>query len=410
LVRSALNEGSGEGGYASGLDGLVRSLNGMSERHVVPGRVYTAWGWRGLDEVRPQILAMLAASLPATGDDAIGRWVGEFAANETLFADGDASLRRIDSALKSYAQALGDQLDENLFERGVHALAPETEAAAVRGRLQAIFADAIAAIHEHRTQRLRALPIDREKWSALTATLSHALNPELYCFRDFRFERIREPAPVAAVMEFSINGIDKARFVTPSMAWESAGDLNRLIAEGLQNCLTSYIWRSWWQRSREAFEIDGSDEGFWDEIAQNAQRVGLPATLLTDYDPFGAILSRWTNSPPDRRPAGRQIEYVQGHPSGGGIGYVGTIDGVEVFTADVEEGHSYLFSALMLEAISYRLVTPDDFVSVEFQEGDNPWNGTIVVRFAQEAVWRKMPVVDLVTENTPADEETPTAA
>ena len=27
-----------------GLDGLVRFLNGMSERHVVPGRVYSAWG------------------------------------------------------------------------------------------------------------------------------------------------------------------------------------------------------------------------------------------------------------------------------------------------------------------------------------------------------------------------------
>jgi hypothetical protein len=410
LVRSALNEGSGEGGYASGLDGLVRSLNGMSERHVVPGRVYTAWGWRGLDEVRPQILAMLAASLPATGDNAIGQWVGEFAANETLFADGDASLRRIDSALKSYAQALGDQLDENLFERGVHALAPETDAAAVRGRLQAIFADAIVAIHEHRTQRLRALPIDREKWSALTETLSNALDPELYCFRDFRVQRIRQPAPAAAVMEFRINGIDKARFVTPSMAWESAGDLNRTIAEMFRDRLTWLVWRSLWQRSREAFEIDGTDEGFWDGVAQNAQRIGLPATLLIDYDPFGAILSRWTNSAPDRRPAGRDIEYVQGHPSGGGTGYVGTIDGVEVFTADVEEGHSYLFSARMLGAVSYRLVTPDIFVSVEFEEGDDPWSGTVVMRFAQEVAWRETPILDLVTEDTPADEETPTDA
>jgi hypothetical protein len=198
--------------------------------------------------------------------------------------------------------------------------------------------------------------------------------------------------------------------VTPSMAWESAGDLNRFIAEGFRNCLTSYVWRSLSQRPREALQFAGSDEGFWDEVAQNAQRVGPPATLLTDYDPFGAILSQWTYSPPDRRPAGRHIEHVQGHPTGAGTSYIGTIDGIEVFTADVEDDHSYLFSAQMLEAVSYRLVTPDNFVSVEFEEGDNPWSGTVLVRFAQQAVWRDTPFIDLVTEDKPTDEEAPTAA
>jgi hypothetical protein len=405
LVRAALDEQSGKGGYGASLDGLVNDLNGMSERPMVPGRVYTSWGWRGLDEVRLQVLEMLAASLPKTGDDGVGQWVREFAANDTLFAGGDASLRRIDSGLKAYAQALGEQLDQDLFERGVHALAPDAEVTAARTRLQAIFADAIAVIHEQRTQRLRALPIDQEKWNALTEVVSNALNPELYCFRDFRVERIQEQVPTA--MEWRITGIDKAQFVTPSMSWESSGDVNRLIAEMFQNYLTRCVWGSFWQRPREALQINGSDVGFWDAMAQNAQRVGSPATLLTEYDPFGAILSRWTNSPPDRRPAGHCIEYVQGHLSGEGIGYAGTIDGVEVLTADVEEGHSYLFSALMLEAVSYRLVTPDAFVSIEFEEGDDPWGGQVVVRFAQNAAWNDTPVIDLVTEDVPAVEETP---
>jgi hypothetical protein len=407
LIRSTLNVESREQGYAAGLDGLVQSLNGMSERHVVPGRVYTAWGWRGLEQLRPQILATLAASLPAEGDDGIGRWVREFTANDGLFADGDASLRSIDSVLRTHVQALGEQLDENLFERGVHALAPEADAAAARARLQAIFAEAIAVIQEQRTQRLRALPIDSEKWNALAETLSNSLNPELYCFRDFSVERVHEQA--ASVLEWRMTGIDKGVFVTPSMSWQNASDLSRPIVDGLQNYLTFHLWRSWRDRPREALRIEGSDEGFWDEVAQNAQRVGLPAALLTDYDPFGAILSRWTNSAPDRHPAGRHIEYVRGHPSGGGTGYIGTIDGVEVFTADVEEGHSYLFSARMLEAISYRLVTPDNFVSVEFEEGDNPWAGTVVVRFAQQVVWRDTLVVDLITDEVLAEEETPAA-
>jgi hypothetical protein len=109
------------------------------------------------------------------------------------------------------------------------------------------------------------------------------------------------------------------------------------------------------------------------------------------------------------RPAGHHIEYVQGHPSGGGTGYIGTIDSVEVFTTDVEDGHSYLLSARMLESVSYRLVTPDAFASVEFEEGDNPWGGTVVVRFAQEVVWRDTIVIDLATEGALVDEEALTA-
>jgi hypothetical protein len=296
----------------------------------------------------------------------------------------------------------------SLFSLLLRAAAPDADAAAARGRLQGIFVDAIAAIQEQRTRRLRALPIDWGKWNALTEAMSNALDPELYCFQDFRVERIREQASTS--VEWRLNNIDKANFVTPSMSWESTGDLNRLIVEMFRKHLTSYVWWSFSQRPRESLQIDDPDDSFWNAVAQNSQRVEPSATLLTDYDPIGANVSHWIYSPVDERPAGRGIAYMQGHPSGGGTGYVGTIDGVKVFTTDVEESHSYLFSALMLEAVSYRLVTPDAFVSVEFEEGDNPWTGTVVVRFAQHVAWHETPVIELVTADTMADEQTPTAA
>ena len=405
IVRTALGEQDGNVTYGAGLDNLVQSLNGMSERHVVPGRVYTSWGWRGLDQMRSQVLAMLGASLPATGDDGAGQWVRVFAANEALFAAGDASLRRLDSTFKAYEQALGEQLDREMFERGVHTLAPEADVAAARARLQVIFTDAIATIHEQRTQRLRALPIDPEKWSTLSRAVSGALGPELYCFRDFRVEKIREEAP--SVQEWRVNGIDKAGFVAPSMAWEGTSNLNRLIPEMFRDHLASLVWWSFWQCQRERLQIEGPEHAFWDVVVRNAERMGSAAILLTDYDPFGAILSRWTHSPPDQRPAGRRIEYVQGHPSGGGTGYVGTIDDIEVFTTNVEDRHSYLFSATMLDLVTYRLVAPDAFVSIEFEEGDNPWSGTVVVRFAQEVLWRDGPVLDLIADDPQPDEEVP---
>jgi hypothetical protein len=143
--------------------------------------------------------------------------------------------------------------------------------------------------------------------------------------------------------------------------------------------------------------------------ARYGVRLGLPATLVTSFEPFGAALSQWAYGLPGQQPAGHQIEYVQGHPSGGGTGYIGTIDNVEVFTASIEQGRSVLFPATMLDAVSYRLVTPDSFFSVEYEEGDDPWSGTVLVRFAQETVWHDKPIIDLVTEDAPLDEEAPTA-
>jgi hypothetical protein len=132
LIRATLGERYGNGSYGASLDGLVQALNGMSERLVVPGRGYSSWGWRSLDEIRSQVLAMLVASLPPTSDDNVGQLLRDLAANEALFADGDASFRRIDSALKACAQALGEQHNQDLFDRGVHALAPEADTVAAR--------------------------------------------------------------------------------------------------------------------------------------------------------------------------------------------------------------------------------------------------------------------------------------
>ncbi|WP_140981011.1 hypothetical protein [Bradyrhizobium guangdongense] len=404
IVRTALGEQGGNASYGTSLDGLVQTLNGMSERHVVPGRVYTSWGWRGLDQLRLQVLAMLAASLPATGDDGVGPWVREFASNEALFAGDDAVFRRLASTLRAHEQALGEPPNRDLFERGVHALTPEADVEAARTRLQAIFADAIAVIHEQRTQRLRTLPIDPKKWNTLVQAVSAALSPELYCFRGFRVEKVQDDAP--AVLEYRVNGIDKSVFVTPSMSWQNTRDLNRLIPEMFRDYLTSLVWYSLRQSPRESIDVgDDPENRFWDAVVQNAQRLGPAATLLTSYDPFGAVLARWTHSPPDQRPVGRRIAYVQGHPSGGGTGYVGTIDDIEVFTTNVEDGHSYLFSATLLDLIAYRLVAPGAFVTVEFEESDNPWSGTVVVRFAQEVLWRDGPVLDLIAKDLQTDED-----
>ena len=111
IIRQGLTERLSEGRYGTGLDTIVRFLGQMSERRVVPGRIYTSWGLGGLDTIALQLLAMLLANVPEEGDNGVVDGLGVLAANEDLFADGDASLRRILFDINSVAKPLGEQVN-----------------------------------------------------------------------------------------------------------------------------------------------------------------------------------------------------------------------------------------------------------------------------------------------------------
>jgi hypothetical protein len=398
IVRSALNERPGKSPYGTILDGLVQFLNGMSERRVVPGRIYSSWGWGGLDAVRLHFLAMLAGHLPSEGDDGALAWVREFAADEDLFADGDTSLRRIVLSLEAYAQALGDGLDQGLFERGIRIFVADPDIAAVRLRLKDVFSDAVAIIQDERTKRLRERPVDSNKLNVLASSLENALRPDLYCFRGFNIHKGAKKAH--RIIEWRITGIDKGEFVNPMMSWETS-NLNQFIVDAFRQCLTQYVWAEFFNREREVVDIDSSTypDGYWNIVLACADDVGAQPTILVPYDPVGTTITNWTYRLAER-PNNLEIQRMEGRQGGGGTGYLATVNGIDVFTAPDDPNHSYLFSALMIKSINYRLVTPDAFISVALDEGDDPRKSEIVVRFSQFVRWRSTSIVELVLKET----------
>jgi hypothetical protein len=86
----------------------------------------------------------------------------------------------------------------------------------------------------------------------------------------------------------------------------------------------------------------------------------------------------------------------QGHDSGWGSGYVGTVNGVDVYSTALPGDRSILYSANMLQSIAYSPVANNGgLVTVELEEGDNPFGSTIVVRFCQTTNWADSPVVEI---------------
>lgn len=282
-----------------------------------------------------------------------------------------------------------------LFERGIRVFTADADITAIRAHLQAILSDAVTIIQDQRTQRLRARHIDPGKLDALAKLLTDALTPNLGCLTGFNIHK--KPLHGNSTATWRINGIDKGQLVEPMMSDQSLTDLTQVIADAFRQHLAKSIWHAFFQAEHEVIEIDRSTypDSYWEIILARAQQAGPHTALLVPYNPIGDGIARWQYAQAER-PAGLEVQHLEGRPSGAGIGYVATVNGLDVFTAQVKQNHSYLFSTHKLKSVIYRWVEPNKFISVEFQEGDDPQTGTIALRFSQEARWRPTRITQFI--------------
>jgi hypothetical protein len=261
-----------------------------------------------------------------------------------------------------------------------------------------MFADARAAIAEQRILRLRALPLDPQKIGALTTMLIGAMRnfgPDVHCFQGYTV--VQGEVPAETSQEFRVNGIDKGDFVTPSIAAVSVNDLNDVIVDSFRQVLAQYLWSDFHRRPRETLEVGmaGYPQSYWTAVTEKLNAVGPAPSILAGHDPIGETVSDWLIRPDNRIP-GHEAAYQQGHDSGWGSGYVGTVGGVDVYASDFPADKSILYSATMLQSIVYRPVTDGGtLLTVELEEHDDPFHCTVVARFCQCTTWSQAPVIEI---------------
>jgi hypothetical protein len=81
-----------EDSYAAELDRLVSTLDNMTERRIVPGRVFTPSTMHGCDDLLLPELAILLANTPDEGDDGLLDRIAALAREEEVLPEGDGSL------------------------------------------------------------------------------------------------------------------------------------------------------------------------------------------------------------------------------------------------------------------------------------------------------------------------------
>jgi hypothetical protein len=394
MLREALRSPS-DGSYGSSLDGLVQLIAGVAGKRMVPGRVYSSWGFEDVSSLRFTLLAILAANFPEEGDDGVLLTVTE------LLSDGGPLSQQLASQSFGYEfdallNIIGEQPDE-VFGRTVHAFSKDLDPRERHVRLRELLQSIREAVRTKQQARLVAAPDDPAKIETVRKRLSQALlknGPDVHVFQGFKIVRT---GPAEPVQNLRFGVIDRGAFTTPSMSPISLDDYARIIAETSQQLLARPIWTDLFARTREVIEVEIREgiRQFWRIVIARAEAIGEEPTILVPYDKLGEGVALAGYGLPHGDLDEFKLTRTPNLSGGGGTAYLGTIEGVNVFSAAMRPGTTLMFSGNALRRIEYGIVAGDDHVGdFSFEDAKNPAESWVQLRFAQSVVWDESRTVE----------------
>jgi hypothetical protein len=419
IVRAELAGGYPEGSYRSVLDGFASLLDTMTERRTIPGRVYSSWGSRDFSALRIPLLAMLLVSLPENPanetpapDENLIQRIGEWTDREGYFKDGDESLRRISSELKTSAEYLEKPAELALVHRGALMLMPECDLAASSDRLRQILGALEQRIETRRLERLRERDIDPVKLQGFQDAMEGVLTgiaSAIVPFTDYQV--VRAPAndtePYIVPM-----GVDKAQLITPALTWEQT-ELPAIYSGSFQEAVLFQLWLSFVSLPREIVTLHPADypEVYWRAVLEKAPLAGEKPILLLPYGRIVQDLSEWQWLRGEgEKPSFLEITHAENLRNSGAVAYHASVNGIDVYTIHqprLAENQSILFSAKALGQITHHCIEDGHVAQVTFTAGPDPKQSELRVAYNQEISWRETPLFEFVMDMSTLDDQQP---
>lgn len=379
--------------YGSDLDRFVERLDNMTERRVVPGRIFTPSTLRGRDELQVSILAILLVHVPIDGDGGIAQRIRDYARNEAALPEGDRTLRNLLSTLSRFSKALKEPPPS--LQNAVAILKPDVDVGATSQSLLAVLAAMSDAIVHERMERLRARTVHPPVLEQLRVAAEKGLQDVLVrgpFFRGFTIEKVPD-LPNVESFTVRLDGVSKAQLVDPPMESQDL-NLEEVYARGMAENAAGRIWGFFNRQPRVNVAIQAriEDAQFWSEVKKLALDVGAEPRLLVSREAEARALRKLIYKPAGQT-GGLTIE-KKNRDEGEGNSYIATIEGVDVYSSGLPAGTAWLFSSHILQKVRYKTDAAGRIVTLEFVLGED-FKGSIVSKFVQDTVWADWTVYDI---------------
>ena len=387
-IRYGLNPRFDDARYSATIDELVRYLTRLATPRMISGRIYGGFGIDGVDTLRPTLLGAMAASLPDAGDDGISALIEDLK-SDPVFAS-DKTVRTFIWTMTQMSQYLADAQSMETYGRAAKAVKPDVDLQAATDRLLGIFGAAVGDFQALRRERLRAAPLDESRMDIVRRCMTQnllSIGPWLACFQ---YAIVRKAGHVA-VIESEFGTIDKGSFVTPEMSELNFNELPKLFADVCRSVSADRVWRELYARPKKKVLVDisKSTERFWKRVFAEAPGAGPAPILIVPYNPLGEEMFAALHRRPGTSLSKYDVVHESGVPSGGGVGYQGTVEGIRVYAGpDILNEISLLCSSQTIRAIRYGVIHGEnDVADFTFLDGDDLVASRVKLKIAQEVDW-----------------------
>lgn len=254
FVRLRISEWSnGESGYVSGLDSLVRSLDGMIEGEKVPGRVYSVETRFRVGSLASDWFALAAALGDAPGFAAVESWPGGLGDDATAAWLGDETLWQLHDWLIRTASSWTEPVSRHALSASIAMLRTSQMPEPAGDAFHAVLIAAAAAIQAHRIRRLVALPIAPDAVSELRHAANTALRDLVARVGIFPTAQLRFANGKKGPAVLTMTGIDKSLLVAAEVKKNDANFPDR-FANTLANRAVGYVCNPYFKLSRKALQ------------------------------------------------------------------------------------------------------------------------------------------------------------
>ncbi|WP_213772875.1 hypothetical protein [Bradyrhizobium sp. dw_78] len=394
-IRYALTPRFTEGRYSATLDGLIRHLTEPASPRMVSGRIYGAFGLEGVDTLRPALVGAMLANLPEQGDDGVAVPVDAMKGDPIL--QDDRTVETLIWPLQQIEKLFNDPESMQISERAARVFKPDVDFPAGAERLRAMFAAAVSAFQTLRKNRLRTAPLDEQRMQIVRQQMTEAAlahGPAVACFQGYSIHR--RPGGVAPPSEHIFQSMDKGLFTVPVLSRIDFDEMPSMFVLQSQVAFADSLWQELYQRAKLDFVVDVSDgsEPFWRRVIEQAASVGPTPIAIVPHSGCGQDITAAVMGMPGAPLSDFDVWHVRNMPSGGGVGYQGTINGVHVYSANVMVNQALLCSSEIIRSIDYDVVHGDgDVVDFSFIDGEDLSRSKVRLRFSQHIEWADTPVV-----------------
>ena len=388
-IRYALNPRFVQGRYSAAIDELVSFLTNLATPRMVSGRVYGGFGIDGFETLRPVLLAVMVANLPARGDDGVATVVEDLK-NDPMFQD-DAAVRNFIWTMQQMVQAVSGAQEDEVFKKAAQTFSKGLDLTTATDGLRQILTSVVFAFETLRKERLRAAPLDDELMEIVRHRITEgvlARGPDIACFGGYHIGR--DPSGTIAAAETEFGVVSKGSFVRPDMAGVDFNELPKMFVQVSRDYLANLVWQGLFHRPKRIVTIDLSEgtSAFWHRVIVEAPEVGPEPIVLVPFSVLGEEISSAAHRLMSHGLPYFEIIRAANVPSGGGTAYLGTIEGIHVYSTHMMETSAILCSRRLLREISYGIVRgANDIVDFWLVESENPEASQVRLKFAQLIHW-----------------------